>query len=94
MELLNEIVQTILSGVAVGCIYGIVTGILAIIYGAKLLPEPPKARQPSKSVAIMQIINIINMSVTSLVTGILALVFYEEPEVKAYFARIQQYPAP
>jgi hypothetical protein len=77
---------------SLGCIYGIVTGILAIVYGAKLLPEPPKTWKPGKHVAIMEIINIINLNVTSLVIGILALIFYNDPEVQAYFASLQQYP--
>ena len=34
---------------------------------------------------IMQIINIISFSVISLVIGILALVFYNDPRVKSYF---------
>jgi hypothetical protein len=79
---------------SLGCIYGIVTGILAIVYGAKLLPEPPKVQKPGKYVAIMEIINIINLNMTSMVIGILALIFYSDPQVKAYFAQIQQNPPP
>ena len=72
-------------------IYGIVIGIMEIVFAAKLLPEPPKTNEFSKTVAIMQIVNILSFNVLSVVTGILALVFANDPEVVAYFATV---PAP
>lgn len=73
-------------------IYAIVVGILEIIAAAKLLPEPAKVKEFPKYLAIMQIINIISGNVFSTVTGILALVFANDPEVVAYFASIELAP--
>ena len=72
-------------------IYSVVVGIMDIVFAAKLLPEPPKTNEFSKTVAIMQIVNILSFNVLSVVTGILALVFANDPEVVAYFAAV---PAP
>lgn len=65
-----------------------VLGIFEIIYGAKLLSTPPKPVQPSQAIAIMEICCILELNVISLVVGILALVFYNDPTVKDYFARL------
>lgn len=72
-------------------IYTVVVGIFEIIFAAKLLPEPPKTNEFSKPVAILQIINVVSFNMLSVVTGILALVFANDPEVVAYFATV---PAP
>jgi hypothetical protein len=72
-------------------IYTVVVGIFEIIFAAKLLPEPPKTNEFSKPVAIMQIVNVLSFNLLSVVTGILALVFANDPEVVAYFATV---PAP
>jgi hypothetical protein len=45
-------------------------------------------RKPAQYLAIMQIVNIVCGGVISLVTGILSLVFYNDPQVRAYFAHI------
>jgi hypothetical protein len=68
-----------------------VVGIFEIIFAAKLLPEPPKTNEFSKAVAIMQIINVLSLNILGIVTGILSLVFVNDPEVVAYFATV---PAP
>jgi len=73
-------------GIPIGA-YSILVGIFEIIYAAKLLPEPIKTSQPAKYVAIMEIVNIVSCSVSSLVIGILCLVFYCDDEVAAYFER-------
>jgi len=57
-----------------------------IIYAAKLLSDPPSPVKPSQALAILEICAILIANVISLVTGILALVFYNEPEVQKYFA--------
>jgi hypothetical protein len=74
-------------------IYAIVLGILEIIAATKLLPEPAKVQEFPKYLAIMQIINIISGSILSIVTGILALVFANDPEVVAYFQSVEIVPA-
>lgn len=66
-------------------VYGIVVGILEIIYATKLMPDPIKVSKPNKALAIMEIITIINGSIFGLVVGILALVWYNDPKVKEYF---------
>jgi hypothetical protein len=71
-----------------------VLGIFEIIYAAKLLANPPQPVQPSQAIAIMEICCILFANVISLVVGILALVFYNDADVKAYFAKLNGYPAP
>lgn len=71
-------------------IYAVVVGVLEILFAAKLLPDPPKVREFAKYVAIMQIVNIVSLNVLSPVTGILALVFANDPEVMAYFQSVPQ----
>jgi hypothetical protein len=70
-------------------IYAIVLGILEIIAATKLLPEPAKTKEFPKYLAIMQIVNVISGGLLSIVTGILALVFANDPEVTAYFQTIE-----
>lgn len=70
----------------------LVLGIFEIIYAVKLLAEPPKPVQPSQTLAILEICCILIGNVISVVVGILALVFYSQPEVKAYFAEINSMP--
>lgn len=65
--------------------FSIVLGILEIVYATKLLPDPIKPTKPSRAIAIMEIINVINGSVTSLAAGIVALVFYNNRDVADYF---------
>lgn len=63
-----------------------VLGVFEIIYASRLLASPPSVSQPSQWIAIFEIIGILSGNIISLVTGILALVVYNNPEVKAYFA--------
>jgi hypothetical protein len=71
-----------------------ILGIFEIIYAAKLLTEPPQPVQPSTTIAILEILCILAFNVFSMIVGILALVFYNDPQVKAYFARLNGMPAP
>lgn len=66
----------------------LVLGIFEIIYGVRLLANPPEPMQPSQVIAILEICCILFGNVISLVVGILALVFYSQPEVKGYFAAL------
>jgi hypothetical protein len=68
--------------------YPIVTGIFEIIYAAKLLNSNPYGVKPANYVAIMEICEILFGNPFALVGGILSLVFYNDPAVKAYFVRI------
>lgn len=74
--------------------YPLVLGILEIIYATKLLPAQPKPVQPAKWLAIMEICDILLGNVISLIVGILALVFYNDPTVQAYFADLNAQPQP
>lgn len=66
-------------------VFSIVVGIMEIVYATKILPDPIRATKPSRAIAILEIINIISGSGTSLVVGILALVFYSNKDVADYF---------
>jgi hypothetical protein len=65
--------------------FGIVVGVLEILYATKLMADPIKVNKPAKHIAIMEIVAIINGSLFSVVVGILALVWYNEPKIKEYF---------
>ena len=63
-----------------------VLGIFEMFYAIKLLANPPQPVQPSQTLAIFEISGIMTGSITSLIAGILALVFYNDGAVKDYFA--------
>ncbi|HTX92240.1 MAG TPA: hypothetical protein VMC09_13590 [Anaerolineales bacterium] len=65
----------------------IVLGIFEIVYAAKLLPDPIKATKPSMALAILEIVCFLTGNLLSVGAGIVALVMYNDPEVKAYFQR-------
>ena len=73
-----------------GTYYSLVVGIIAIVHGAGILGEQASERPLPKNIAIMLIVNIINGDVTSLVLGIVMLVFCGEKDVIDYFRK----PAP
>jgi hypothetical protein len=66
----------------------IVLGVFEITYSAKLLSTPAKPTQPSQTLAILEIICILTGNVIAVAAGIVAIVLYSDPEVKAYFARV------
>jgi predicted Zn finger-like uncharacterized protein len=68
-----------------GTYYSLVLGILAIIKGSALLGRDAHNETAPRAVAIMQIVNIINLDMTNCVIGILSLVFLNEPEVRRYY---------
>ncbi|ACL25155.1 hypothetical protein [Chloroflexus aggregans] len=74
-----------ICGIPLG-IYSIAVAILAGMYAYKLMSNPPQPVQPNKTLAIMQIVNIITGNIFSMVFGIVSLVFYNQPNVQAYFA--------
>ena len=65
-----------------------ILGIFEIIYATNLMATPPKAVKPSTTIAILEICCILALQVIGPVVGILALVYYNEPIVKDYFAKI------
>ncbi len=88
----------IASATALGTLVGIVClpitilptilGVFEIIYAAKLLSSQPQPVKPSQSIAILQILTFLIGNVFSMVVGILSLIFYNDVNVKEYFARI------
>ncbi len=57
-----------------------------IVYGMRLLADSSRGVQLSKGFAIMQTIFLINPM--AILTGILSLIFFDDPEVKAYFGNV------
>lgn len=66
-------------------IYNIVSGIMAILKGVQLLGDRAHLQSPPSGIAIMMIINIINLDFINLILGILVLVFLADEEVKDFF---------
>ena len=71
-----------------------ILGIFEIIYAIKLLSNPPQPVQPSNTIAILEILCLLAGNVFSMIVGILALIFYNDPQVKEYFARLNGMPVP
>ena len=66
-------------------IYSLVLGIMATIKGSQMLgSNPAPAFASARTIAIMQIVNIINCDVVNLTLGIISLVFLNDPEVKKH----------
>jgi hypothetical protein len=64
-------------------------GIFEIIYAVNLLANPPKVKEPSQTLAIAEIVGVLSGNIMSLIAGILALVFYSNPNVQNYFAQLR-----
>jgi len=68
-------------------IYGIIVAIFEIMAGAKGLGQNPIDNPRFyRTVAILEIIAIINFNPIPLIVGILVLVFWQDPEVQAFFS--------
>lgn len=65
-----------------------ILGIFEVIYGSKLLSNPPRRVNNIQTIAILEIIAIVSGNGLSAIVGILNLVFLSEPEVRAYLASI------
>lgn len=68
-----------------GTYYSLAVGILALIKGINLMGPNAHLETSPRTVAIMQIINIVNFDIPNLVMGILTLNWLKEPEVEQYF---------
>src|SRR5574340_1292386 len=62
-----------------------ILGVFEIIFAAKLLGDQPQPVQPSPTLAAFEIACILAGNAFSMIVGILALVFYNDLAVKAYF---------
>lgn len=86
------------SATALGTLVGIIClpitilptilGVFEIIYAAKLLSAQPEGAKPSQPIAVFEILMLFYFNIFSMVAGILTLIFYNDPSVKEYFARI------
>jgi hypothetical protein len=69
-----------------------ILGIFEIIYASQIVSYPPRRVQPAQVIAILEICCIAVGDVTSMIVGILGLVFYNDPGVRTYFARLNAPP--
>ena len=65
-----------------------ILGIFEIIYAAKLLSTPPQAVRPATNLAVLEVVCILAGNFFTMIVGILSLIFYNDPAVKDYFARL------
>ncbi len=66
-----------------------ILGIFETIYGIRLLKNPlDRGTRPSQALAIWEIIAVVTGNLFSPVVGVLALVFYNDASVAAYFSEI------
>lgn len=70
-----------------GTYYSLVVGIMAIIRGAGLLGSTAHQYPVPSGIAIMMIINIINLDILNLVLGIVMLTMCGDEEVNNYLAK-------
>ena len=66
-----------------------VLGVVEIIYALNLMAEPPKVKEPSLAIAILEICSILFLNIFGVVVGVLSLVFLNEEDVKSYFAGLE-----
>lgn len=71
-----------------------ILGVFEILYALKLLAEPMRPVWPSQTIAILEILCLLTGNFFSMIVGILALVFYNDPQVKDFFARLNGIPYP
>jgi hypothetical protein len=67
-----------------------ILGIFEVIYAAKLLGSPAQPVRPATTLAILEIACILAGNAFSMIVGILALVFYNDLMVKAWFDQLNQ----
>ena len=84
----------ILACLAIFTILPTILGVFEIIYALKLLTNPPQPVRPSNTIAILEILCVLAGNVFSMIVGILSLVFYNDPQVKEYFAKLNGIPYP
>lgn len=92
--ILNVLAGLSITGAAILSIIGVlclpvavlplVLGIFEVIYAARLLSNKPVEAKTIKTLAILEIANILYANVLSVVAGILNLVFLDDPQVKTY----------
>lgn len=66
-----------------------VLGVFELIYALNLLADPPKVKEPSMAIAILEVCDIFFLNVFSVVVGVLSLIFASDQEIKDYFASLK-----
>lgn len=66
----------------------IVLGVFEMLYAIKLLSSLPQPVRPNQTIAILEICCFLFGNILSCAVGVVALVFYSEPAVKTYFAKV------
>ena len=66
-----------------------VLGVFELIYALNLLADPPKVKDPSQAIAILEICDIFFLNIFGVVVGVLSLVLINDEEVKSYFASLK-----
>jgi len=66
-----------------------VLGAFELIYALNLLADPPKVKDPSQAIAILEICDIFFLNIFGVVVGVLSLILISDEEVKAYFAALK-----
>ena len=70
-----------------GVYYSLVLGILAVVRGSAIVGNRAYLEKPPAGLAIMHMVNIINLDITNLVIGLVMLNFCNDEEVKEYMAK-------
>jgi hypothetical protein len=71
-------------------IYAWVVATMSIIHAVRLSANPPRVTTPNKALAILQIVNFITGNLLSVVIGIVNLIIYERPEVRAFYKQLSR----
>ncbi|MCS7059737.1 MAG: hypothetical protein RMN25_01100 [Anaerolineae bacterium] len=69
-------------------IYFLVLAFLELRYSVRLLANPPAVTRPARHIAVLEIVAVLGGNIIATLTGVLALAFYGEPAVQAYFAAL------
>jgi hypothetical protein len=64
----------------------IILGVAELVHGINLLSDPPRVKEPSVAIAILEICCILFANLFAVVVGVVNLVLSSDQEVKDYFA--------
>ena len=67
-----------------------VLGVFEVLYAFDLMAYPAKPVRPNSTIAILEICCLLFGNVLAAIAGVVALVFYNDLEVRDYFARINR----
>ena len=62
-----------------------ILGVAEIIHGINMLADPPRVKEPSQVIAILEICSILFGNVFAVIVGVINLIFSNDQEVKEYF---------